>query len=211
LSELDRRALLTGVGALAVTTGCALRTKDADYCLQTGGGGAQINDDGPFPDAGECQVTASQIEGPFYSEGAPSSVDIVEDDGGVIVTLTGLVYEAGCAAALAGAVVEIWHSDDSGEYDNSGFRYRTTLTTDGDGRWTLRTIRPGLYADNGVYRPRHYHVKITVDDVERLTTQLYFEGDEYLECDSFANTSLVVPVTGNETDGLGLEVDFVLA
>jgi protocatechuate 3,4-dioxygenase beta subunit len=211
MSDLNRRTLLTGAGALAITSGCASTIQDAEYCLETGGGGSRITDDGPFPEDGECQVTAAQGEGPFFTADAPSSADIVEDDGGVIVNMSGRVLESGCATAVAGCVVEIWHTDAEGEYDNSGFSYRTTLTTDADGLWSLRTIQPGRYADAGVYRPSHYHVKVTVDGVERLITQLYFEGDEYLECDGIANTSLVLPWTGSEEAGIDLEMDFVLA
>lgn len=210
MSELTRRAVIAGAGSLAVT-GCAATAKDADYCLADGSVGAQINDDGPFPDPGDCQVTAEQIEGPFYTAGAPSEADMVEDDGTVIVTLSGVVFEAGCATPLAGALVEVWHADETGGYDDEGFRYRTALTTDADGAWSVRTVRPGAYLNGNVYRPRHYHLKVTVDGVERLTTQLYFDGDEYLECDPFANTSLVVPFAGNETDGFDGAVALVLA
>ena len=45
-----------------------------------------------------------------------------------------------------------------------------------------------------MYRPAHIHIKVWIDEVERLTTQLYFEGDPYLECEPFANTSLVIPL-----------------
>ena len=211
MSELDRRTLLAGASALAVTTGCALRIKEADYCLETGQGGSQINDDGPFPGPGDCQVTAPQTEGPFFTADAPATADLVEHEDAVVVNLSGRVFEAGCSTALIGAVVEIWHTDPDGDYDNSGFSYRTRLITDAEGTWALRTVQPGRYADNGVYRPMHYHVKVTVDGVERLTTQLYFEGDEYLECDPYANTSLICPWTGDEDTGLTIEMDFVLA
>jgi len=211
MSELDRRALLTGAGALALTQGCALRASEAEWCLEDDAGGSQINDDGPFPSEGDCQVTASQIEGPFYSANSQSAADIVEHDDAVIVTLSGRVFESGCAAALVGALVEIWHTDPDGEYDSVGTTYRTGLTTDADGNWSLRTVRPGAYLNGTAYRPAHYHVQVWVDGVERLTTQLYLEGDEYLACDPFANTSLVCPWTGSEEDGIHVEMDFVLA
>jgi protocatechuate 3,4-dioxygenase beta subunit len=209
MSELNRRTLLTSAGALAIA-GCNLRIEDADYCLVDNGIGALINEDSDFPDPGECQTTAFQIEGPFYSDGAPFSADLVTGEG-VIVTLSGRVFESGCVIPVANATVEIWHTDDAGDYDNNGYGYRTALVTDSDGNWALRTIRPGRYPNGGVYRPRHYHVKITVEGIERLVTQLYFKGDEYLDCDPYANTSLIVPFDGNETDGLVGEIDFVLA
>ncbi len=209
MSDIDRRALLGGMGALSVTMGCNLRVEEADYCLDEDGGGALLTDDGERPDLSECQPEAAQAEGPFHSEGAPNTADLVDDDG-VIVFITGRVWEPGCGATIASAEVEFWHTDNSGNYDNSGFRYRTRLVCDDNGEFSLRTIRPGLYADNGVYRPAHYHVKVHVDGVERLTTQYYLEGDPYLACDAIANTSLILPVGGNETDGLELDIDIVL-
>jgi hypothetical protein len=209
---LTRRRLLHQVGATALMTGaCNLRIEAADYCLDEDGNGVLYTDDGPFPTTGECQVTASQIEGPFFVDGAPQTADLVQGEDGTVVTLSGKVFEAGCTAGIAGATVEIWHADESGEYDKKGFDYRCTLTCDQDGAWSLRTIRPGRYPDQGVYRPRHYHVKITVQGTERLVTQFYFEGDEYLSCDPYANSSLIVPFSGNATNGFVGSVDFVLA
>ena len=73
-------------------------------------------------------------------------------------------------------------------------------------------LLPGRYLNGTTYRPRHIHVKVWVEGSERLTTQLYFEGDEYLECDAFASTSLVMPLTGSDEEGwIATRIDFVLA
>ena len=58
----------------------------------------------------------------------------------------------------------------------------------------------------------HIHVKIwDADGNERLTTQLYFEGDEYLDCDPFSNTSLMVPFEGDlATEIAAVDVDFIV-
>ena len=55
-----------------------------------------------------------------------------------------------------GALVDLWHADERGDYDNAGFRYRGHLFTDGEGRYRFRTILPALYTG----RTRHYHVKV---------------------------------------------------
>ena len=54
------------------------------------------------------------------------------------------------------ALVDLWHADDGGAYDNRGFRYRGHVFTDEQGRYRFRTILPGLYPG----RTRHYHVKV---------------------------------------------------
>ena len=46
---------------------------------------------------------------------------------------------------IAGAVMDFWHCDDAGVYDNAGFRYRGHQFTDASGAYRLRTIRPGKY------------------------------------------------------------------
>lgn len=209
---LDRRDFLvrSALTGAAFAVGCG-QGREAEWCLDEGG--PEWNDDGPFPGEGECRATAAQIEGPFYRPDAPERTDIVEEaDEGTVVTLAGRVLEAGCAAAIAGAVVEVWQADPKGAYDNasSQMRYRCRITTDADGAWSLRTLLPGRYLNGSTLRPRHLHVKVLVDGVERLTTQLYFEGDPYLVCDPFANTSLVVPFSGTEGTALDGAVDLVL-
>ena len=129
-------------------------------------------------------------------------------------SFSGTVYESGCAAGLEGAIVEFWHADPSGSYDNKSeeMRYRCRITTDANGFYQLKTLLPGRYKNGSTFRPQHIHVKVfDAELVERLTTQLYVEGDPYIECDPFASSSLVIPFTGSESTSLSAEnVDFVL-
>ena len=39
------------------------------------------------------------------------------------------------------------------------------------------------------FRPSHIHVKVYVDGVERLTSQLYFAGDPYIPDDPWASVA----------------------
>ena len=48
---------------------------------------------------------------------------------------------------------------------------------------------PGHYLNGARYRPAHLHVKVHVAGAERLTTQLYFEGDPYNEGDAWFHPS----------------------
>jgi protocatechuate 3,4-dioxygenase beta subunit len=156
-----------------------------------------------------CVPTADDIEGPYYLPDSPERADLdLYGDAGEALTLTGRVLESDCATPINGAVVEVWQADPNGEYDNSSAdrRYRGFVATAADGTWTIRTLKPGWYLNGAHYRPAHVHFKVSTDGVERLTTQLYFEGDPYLSCDAFANTSLVRPVV----DGT-LTFDIVLA
>lgn len=120
----------------------------------------------------------------------------IEGDEGDPLELAGVCRMGDCDAPLAGARIEFWHADPSGVYDasSSNGKYRGHVITDDGGNWRLQTLMPGAYKNGATYRPAHIHVKVFVDDTELLTTQLYFAGDEYLECDPFANTSLVIPL-----------------
>jgi protocatechuate 3,4-dioxygenase beta subunit len=170
------------------------------------------DDDGPLPlaPAPGCTVTADNIEGPFYKPGAPSRATLVGDtDRGERLTLTGTVRTTSCQP-LANAVLDIWHADARGGYDNDGWGLRGTLVTDKHGRWALRTIIPGRYLNGRRYRPSHIHVKLRARGHRELTTQLYFAGDPYLEGDDFVVPSLIMP---HERDGSARRAafDFVLA
>ena len=154
-----------------------------------------IDDDhGPLPTApAACAATADNIEGPFYKPGAPSRATLIGDaDRGERLTLTGTVRSTACAP-VANATLDIWHADSRGGYDNDGWGLRGTLVTDDRGRWALHTIIPGRYLNGKRYRPAHIHVKLRAPGRSELTTQLYFEGDPYLEGDPFVVSSLVMP------------------
>ena len=69
--------------------------------------------------------------------------------------LSGLVLTRSCNP-LRGAVVDLWHADERGEYDNVGFQYRGHVLTGPDGVFRFGTIVPAIYFG----RTRHYHVKV---------------------------------------------------
>jgi protocatechuate 3,4-dioxygenase beta subunit len=71
------------------------------------------------------------------------------------------------------ALLDFWHCDEHGEYDNAGYRYRGHLFADAEGRFRLETIFPAIYPG----RARHIHVKVQAPGRSILTTQLYFPGD----------------------------------
>jgi hypothetical protein len=43
------------------------------------------------------------------------------------------------------ALVDLWHADERGKYDNGGYRYRGHVFTNTEGRYHFRTVLPALY------------------------------------------------------------------
>ena len=57
---------------------------------------------------------------------------------------------------VAKGLVELWHADETGNDDNSGYKLRGHQFTGAEGRWWSDTIVPGLYSG----RTRHFHIKV---------------------------------------------------
>jgi protocatechuate 3,4-dioxygenase beta subunit len=110
---------------------------------------------------------------------------------GTPITLAGIVLTRSCRP-VAGALVDLWHADDSGEYDNEGFRLRGHQFTNADGRYAFETILPGLYPG----RTRHFHVKYQAANQPVLTTQLYFPGEPGNEQDRIFDPALMLRIEG---------------
>jgi protocatechuate 3,4-dioxygenase beta subunit len=161
-----------------------------------------------LPPTPECRdahdVTPRQTEGPFYKPKVPERA-VLRERGmkGVGVALSGLVLTRGCKP-VANAIVDLWHADDAGEYDNQGFRLRGFVRTDELGRYSFNTIRPGNYPG----RVRHYHVKVQAPGARLLTTQLYFPDEPGNARDALFNKDLLIR-TAKAGDGLAARFDFV--
>ncbi len=103
------------------------------------------------------------------------------------------------------ALVDLWHADERGAYDNAGFRYRGHVFTDREGRYRFRTIVPALYPG----RTRHYHVKVQAANQPLLTTQLYFPDEPANQRDGLFRRELLMR-TAETGEGLAARFDFVL-
>lgn len=122
------------------------------------------------PACDEGTTTLSQTAGPFYTPNSPLRGDFREADlAGRSMRLSGRVLNQFCEP-ISNAVLDFWHADSDGTYDNQGFRLRGHLFTDGAGEFVLKTIVPGLYPG----RTRHIHVITQGKTTRALTTQLYF-------------------------------------
>lgn len=162
-----------------------------------------------LPPTPECRdahdVTPRQTEGPFYTPNVPERANLREPDmKGTAAALSGLVLTRGCRP-VANAIVDLWHADDAGDYDNKGFRLRGFVKTDTQGRYAFRTIVPGLYPG----RTRHYHVKVQAPGARLLTTQLYFPDEPGNARDRIFRKELLMR-TAKVADGLAARFDFVL-
>ena len=119
------------------------------------------------------EATIRQTEGPYFKPSSPQRADLVEPETKArLVEINGQVLTRSCRP-VERALVDLWHADERGEYDNAGFRYRGHLFTDGEGRYRFRTILPALYPG----RTRHYHIKVQAPERPVLTTQLYFPDE----------------------------------
>jgi protocatechuate 3,4-dioxygenase beta subunit len=182
----------------AVTLAAGFGVAPADLLFAQELSATPACDDGDEP-------TARQTEGPFYRPRSPKRMDLREAGShGQPVELAGFVLNRRCRP-LSGALVDIWHADERGDYDNSGFRYRGHVLTGDDGSYRFRTIVPAVYPG----RTRHYHVKVQASGSRLLTTQLYFPDEPENRRDGLFRRELVMRV-GRAGDGLAGRFDFIL-
>jgi protocatechuate 3,4-dioxygenase beta subunit len=147
-------------------------------------------------------VTPRQTEGPFFTPNSPLRTSLVESGSKAPRFLvSGRVLWPDCKP-VANALVDVWHADEEGEYDNRGYRYRGHQFTDAQGRYRFETIVPALYPG----RARHYHVKVQPKGGRLLTTQLYFPGDPGNSRDGLYRRELEMKTKPGEGD-----FDFVVA
>jgi protocatechuate 3,4-dioxygenase beta subunit len=135
----------------------------------------------------------------------------------------------------AGILVEFWQANAGGRYRHKKESYLAAIDpnfggcgraiTDEEGRYFLRTVRPGAYPwPNGVndWRPAHIHFSIFGHGFsQRLITQMYFEGDPMIwKCpivatipDKAAIEQLIAPMDWGNTipmDSRAYRFDIVL-
>jgi protocatechuate 3,4-dioxygenase beta subunit len=152
------------------------------------------------------EPTLAETEGPYFKPRSPRRGDLrIPGITGHPVELSGHVLTRSCRPVEA-ALVDLWHADDKGVYDNEGFRLRGHVFTDAQGRYAFRTILPGLYPG----RTRHYHVKVQAPGEAVLTTQFYFPDEERNATDGLFRRALVMQVKKAESTLLA-GFDVVLA
>jgi protocatechuate 3,4-dioxygenase, beta subunit len=97
------------------------------------------------------------------------------------------------------AKVEVWQANAHGRYTHPSdpnpapldlnFEGAAILTTDSEGRYRFKTIKPEAYpAGPNMMRPAHIHFQVTGRQ-DRLVTKMYFERDPYNATDPFLNSA----------------------
>lgn len=128
-------------------------------------------------------MAAQTMEGPFYPAPSPLRVAIDEGLPGVPLELRFVVVDATTGQPMPNVLVDVWHCDAAGRY--SGFTpeeqpavpvstvgetfCRGAQPTDERGFAHFTTIYPSWYPG----RTAHMHAKVSIDQVNVLTTQLY--------------------------------------
>lgn len=134
------------------------------------------------------EPTPRQTEGPYFKAQSPERSSLLEAGmNGTRLILTGQVLNTNCRP-VAKALLDWWHCDDAGNYDNTGYILRGHQFTDKQGTFRLETIVPGLYTG----RTRHIHVKVQAPGKTILTTQLYFPGESQNRRDGIFQEALLL-------------------
>ena len=137
-----------------------------------------------FDGLGTCSLMPEKTAGPFPLDQQFDRRDVTEGSPGHPMRLGLRVVDKTCAA-VAGAAVEIWHADATGDYsafiDNGGGKdagagttfLRGTQTADDNGIVEFLTVYPGWYSGRAV----HIHLRVHLDDATVLTSQMFFDAD----------------------------------
>ena len=177
-----------------------------------------------------CQLTESDILGPFYRFGAPFQTKLAgPNELGERLFVNGTVYSSDCRSRLPNTLIEIWQANKAGVYDtdkpgnfteHGDFHLRGMMLTDERGNYEFETIMPGRYPVPpnlpglekyaGLTPPAHIHFRVAESMHIPLTTQLYFKDDPYIAKDPWASRkpSLVIDL---KQDGKTLHGTFDIA
>ena len=151
-------------------------------------------------------ATQSTVLGPFFVEAAPEAaqgacIDPADDRGGEPLYVDVRVTDPG-GRPLAGAIVDVWHSDAEGFYDvqrsDGRAARRGRFVTGPEGELRFWTTMPASYPipDDGPvgdmlkatgrhpWRPAHVHFMIEAPGYRRLVTHVFVDGDQYLGSDA---------------------------
>jgi protocatechuate 3,4-dioxygenase beta subunit len=169
-------------------------------------GGGSTPQLAPTPACGDDdEPTLEQTEGPYFTPNSPERTSLLEDGiSGELLRVSGFVVNTGCEP-IENALVDFWHCDADGEYDNVGYQLRGHQFTDASGAYQLDTILPGVYTG----RTRHIHVKVQAPGQPVLTTQLYFPDEPENARDGIFDESLVMQM-GRDGDAQIGSFQFVL-
>jgi hydroxyquinol 1,2-dioxygenase len=165
--------------------------------------------------------THTSLLGPFYREASPTlpagSQIAKTVKPGSEIALYGCIADAN-GKPLANATVSIWQTGADGLYDiqeaGAAIDYRGVFSTDRDGVYMLRTVKPIGYsipmdgpvggmikaqARHGM-RPAHIHFLVGLPGYRELVTALYLRDDPHLADDVVFGSSDDLAVDINRND-----------
>ena len=201
------------------TTG-AVECGDAALVWASGGTAAMTAQDCyPDPFAGgvlACAVICETTAGPCTTATTIDRQDVSEGFLGLPVRLALLIVDAHTCEPIAGAKVEIWHTQRTGVYSGvtpspmqcylddpmaATFMYFRGIRTAGaDGRVDFDTCYPGWYSGRAI----HIHFRVIRDEQVYATSQLFFA--DALSAEVFAThpdySEFGPPNVSNDTDGI---------
>ena len=160
----------------------------------------------------EC-ITTSDPKGPFFiddilpiSNIAPSIVGVPR------LYITGTVYAKDCVTPIPNALVDVWHANNEGAYEE--VNYRGKFYTDEAGNYSFESIQAGKYLNGTQYRPSHIHYRILCENNPEFFTQLYFEGDTTIDIDPWASnpsaSERIISLTTDNNENLNGVFDIYL-
>lgn len=149
--------------------------------------------------------SASALLGPFWrmhSPETPSGGSIVRSPTPGPALFVDAEVKDAKGKPIADAEVDVWHASTEGMYENqddtqANMNLRGKFHTDADGRFSFRTVLPAGYpvpVDGPVgrllraqnrhrFRPAHLHFLLAKDGFKTLITQIFVNGDQYLDSD----------------------------
>jgi len=154
-----------------------------------------------FAQQTERFVTPEVGMGPFYPMLKPldKDADLTQVKGQKGVAAGAIVHVAGRVLDLkgkpvAGAKIEIWQANTHGRYAHPSdpntapldpnFQGYAVVTTDKEGRYHFKTIKPGAYPISPTaQRPPHIHFDVE-GKANRLVSQMFFPGEPLNEKDA---------------------------
>ncbi|MGV3208636.1 catechol 1,2-dioxygenase [Corynebacterium sp. 11266D000AW] len=151
--------------------------------------------------------TKGSIEGPYYVPNAPKLPWKTEmpmrdkDKESEQLVFQGQVTDLD-GNGLSGATVELWHADEDGYYSQYApgipeWNLRGTIVTNGNGEYEITTVKPAPYQiptdgptgwfvesyGGHPWRPAHLHLRVKHPGYREITTQLYFQGGDWVDND----------------------------
>lgn len=184
---------------------------------------------------GDDRATEPTILGPFHVQGATfleKGASIVKRalDEGEPTVIRGFVQDV-FGNPIAGAVIDVWQTDANGLYDiqessSVEGNLRGRFTSDADGSYEFRTVRPVPYPipnDGPVgrmlravkrheWRAAHIHAIVEAPGFISVTTHIFDKQSKYLDSDTVFGVkgSLIKDFVKQENGELLLNHNFVL-